>query len=355
MVKLTNFLKSAFVAVLLLTSLITYGQKIQVEIEFSQYQTDYTPLETADTLTGISNSWGGNSWVFELDSAIRYSGMEEFPFQTMGIGTYGQIALWNQFTAEPYQLDLYMIPFQSNVIAPGRDHQNDDFGAILYRDEGDHQIIEFRNVALSLENIIAEGRLRSRINYMIEIDPINNSLRFIYGPSTIHQLTEQYFLDQEIRTGIFLEVWKNIQGAGNYELVENLFNLLEGSPENPSIVEGSDIENAFPDNGLNAFPPDGTVYEFQFSPISSTAESTQPETEIKVFPNPGLNRLYLQNNQSGWTDAATVTVYNTNGLLLYQDHPGNSGGINTKTWPAGLYMIRVMDKDLKWNGVWVKQ
>ena len=355
MVHLSKLLKSTLVAALLLTTFNNYAQQIEVGIEFTQYQTEYTPLETADTLTGKSNNWGGDTWIMGLDSAVQYSGMEGFPFQKLGIGTHAQMALWNQFTADPYELDLYMTPFQSNVTAPGRDHLNDDFGAILYYDGGDHHIIEFRNVALTLENIIAAGRLRTRINYMIEIDPANNSLRYIYGPSTIHHLTEDYFSEHGTICGMVFEIWKDVSGGGNFEMVENLYYLLEGSPQNPSINKGSDIDNPIPDSGLNAFPPEGTVYEFQFSSISSTVEDTYPEPEVKVFPNPGVDRLHLTGNRNEWSDRAAVAVYNSSGIPMYQNHPGESAEIHTQNWPSGLYLIRVTDKDFRWEGKWVKK
>lgn len=66
--------------------------------------------------------------------------------------------------------------------------------------------------------------------------------------------------------------------------------------------------------------------------------------ELKVFPNPSSGQFSVQTSETG-----TVEVYNTLGELVASGLPVNGRlELDTNTWPAGMYIVRVGGLSVIW-------
>ena len=333
----------------------SYGQQINTVLEFGQYESEYVPLEHADTLTSDNPEWGANLWTVNLDSFPAFSGTEQYPMQWLGINTNGQIALWHFLNSVDYELDIYMTPFFTTVISPLRDPINEDIGHILHYSENQIHFIEFRNVALTIENVLAGGRLTARINYLVEIDPVSDKVRFIYGPSTFHGNTASHIFANGVQAGVLLELWKKPGPGQEWKVENNFYLLLENAPESPEINTGSDPHNPLPDRGLNAFPPEGTVYEFNFSkPTSVQSETSDPAT-FEVYPNPGKNQLKIVASNHAICAESTAIIYRSCGSTVLQKFVGDALEVDTKSWESGMYIIKVGCKNYSHIYKWIRK
>jgi hypothetical protein len=64
----------------------------------------------------------------------------------------------------------------------------------------------------------------------------------------------------------------------------------------------------------------------------------EDETSVSVFPNPFTNHLEL--NLSSYP--ATVAIYDSRGTMMEKTFADESKLVNTTSWPAGIYILRVV-------------
>nr|MBS0037404.1 T9SS type A sorting domain-containing protein [Saprospiraceae bacterium] len=338
-----SFVITAFLtATCLLFTCSLGGQIIQTESEFTHYEEEYFPLENATTLTSTTDAWGQRKWSFTLDSNIIFPGLEDRPFHFLVVATNGHIALWHFLNEEKIELGLYMIPILRSFVSPLKDYRNEDQGAILYYSEDNYIKVEYRNVAFALENILLSGRLLSRVNYTIEIDPDNDRIRYHFGPSDINTSTQYHFLESGTVLGLGFEVWENFGSTqqSNFQRVENYWKYLEGSPDDFKTLAYRDINKPLPDSSYFDFPPEGTVYEFRLSSLPTSVRESPSELSIELSPNPGVDQFHLQINSRDWR-GGELSVFNTHGQLVLTQSAAASNVINTAKWPSGLYFIHL--------------
>jgi hypothetical protein len=75
------------------------------------------------------------------------------------------------------------------------------------------------------------------------------------------------------------------------------------------------------------------------------------ELTVTLFPNPVKNELNIQMNNF-IADKVNITVSDIRGMIFY-NQPGRGGDIkiNTSTWPAQLYIIKVVNSSHEILGV----
>ncbi|TVR77705.1 MAG: T9SS C-terminal target domain-containing protein [Saprospirales bacterium] len=312
-------------------------QEIQVDFEFNQYSGEYIPLENAENLTTNFN-WGSRRWNIGLDSPAVFSSLSTYPMHLLGIENTGRIALWHYLDADVYEMDIYAWPFATALLSPLRDPLNSDTGWVFHHQEGNLHIIEFRNVALAVENVLFGGRLNSRLNYMVEVDPDNDAFRFIYGPSTIHQGTANFFEENRVGSGLILERWEASPPGQNPTFVTNRYFLLENEPDNPDIVTGHAV-NPVPDIGLTAFPEEGTIYEFRLSSLTSIRQHVYDQLPFEVFPNPGGELLNIVLAEGELMPEGEISVFSLDGTPVHRQILLSKNKIKAEKWPAGTYIV----------------
>lgn len=338
-----GFLLTTFFAAFFL--LFTYhleGQIITTEAAFTQYEEEYDSLENGITLTSTTAAWGQRNWNFSLDSSIVFPGLEDRPFHHLVVATNGHIALWHFLNEEKIELGLYMIPILRNLVSPLQDYRNEDQGSILYYSEDNYIKVEYRNVAFAHEKILLNGRILSRVNFTIEIDPDNDRIRYHFGPSDLATSTQHHFLDRGTVLGLGFEVWENmgIPQNPNFQRIENSWIHLEGTPEDIETFSYRDKNKPLPDSSFLAFPPEGTVYEFGLSSMPTSVRENTTELSIELMPNPGVDQVHMVINGGDLT-GAELFVFDIAGNLLHSQSGSASNVINTAKWPSGLYFIHL--------------
>jgi subtilisin-like proprotein convertase family protein len=95
----------------------------------------------------------------------------------------------------------------------------------------------------------------------------------------------------------------------------------------------------------------GTIeyIELVFVSLTATAIDEVEEAEIKVYPNPAKDILYVEVNDLFVGGDAQIKLYAMNGQTVYQkDIEGSSAvleSINTSSLPAGLYFVSIVSND----------
>ena len=328
------------------------AQHLQTEVSFSQFMEEYSELEEATLLTSDQEAWGVLQWIMNLEHSIQLPGIEERPFNQLGISTIGQVVLWHNNSPDEVELDLYLVPFGFNVVSPLQDTVNQDQGYIFYYMEDDYIVVEFRNVALTVEKEIDNGNLLSRINYKVEINPANNSVRFHYGSSTISTALESYIFDNATTVGVGLETWEKT--GQQFNRAENFWNFLNGSPHDFTLDVHDVLIPSRPEHSFTAFPLNGTVYEFKFSSKPTSAEDLNQEHSFRVFPNPGNDRLYIDLSEPELLNS-NLEIFDVLGRSIYQSAAMDKIHIDTSNWSAGMYFVRVGASDKVRTVKWVKR
>ena len=328
------------------------AQHLQTEVSFSQYFEEYSEIGEATLLTSETQAWGERQWIRQIEPSLQFQGTEERPFNQMGIVTLGQVALWHNNSPDNVELDLYLVPFALNVVSPLQDHLNEDQGAILYFMEEDYIKVEFRNVALAVEKVLSSGSLTSRINYTVEIDPANDRVRFHYGPSQISSALQSHISENGILVGIAFEAWEKL--GQQFNRIENSWKYLKGSPDEFNVASHQDLVPSNPQPGFTSFPPNGTVYEFEFSSMSTSVDDLMADKTFRLFPNPGNDQLHIDISESGWSKP-DIEVFDVFGLNIYKSVAHHNGLIFTSDWPAGIYFVRISADDSSFTRKWVKR
>jgi bilirubin oxidase len=88
-------------------------------------------------------------------------------------------------------------------------------------------------------------------------------------------------------------------------------------------------------------------------PASGTLSAIQEENDIRLFPNPAGDRIYVSFSDPDM-QAYYVRIVNALGKTIYMlPRPQLSGGIDISHFPAGMYIMQVTDEKTK--KVFVKQ
>jgi hypothetical protein len=76
------------------------------------------------------------------------------------------------------------------------------------------------------------------------------------------------------------------------------------------------------------------------SPYSTSVPSLKAESQIKLYPNPVVDELYLE----GVSDPVSVQVFDLAGVLVTEE---NSTTIDMSSFKSGIYFVRLEETTLK--------
>jgi hypothetical protein len=79
---------------------------------------------------------------------------------------------------------------------------------------------------------------------------------------------------------------------------------------------------------------------------------TLQEAGISIFPNPVNDILNITFQQQG---DYQITIYSSLGQSLYSQHTASNGSINLSSLPAGVYLVQINNRTLKFNSVILKK
>jgi hypothetical protein len=82
------------------------------------------------------------------------------------------------------------------------------------------------------------------------------------------------------------------------------------------------------------------VYRFRTAPFTGLSEQASMP-DLKLYPNPTQDNVTIE-----LTQPFSVSIYNTNGSLVFQTNQEQSVfDIDTKEWQAGLYIVKVVSNE----------
>ena len=76
------------------------------------------------------------------------------------------------------------------------------------------------------------------------------------------------------------------------------------------------------------------------SPYSTSVPSLKAESQIKLYPNPVVDELYLE----GVSDPVSVQVFDLAGVLVAEE---NSTTIDMSSFESGIYFVKLEETTLK--------
>jgi len=120
-----------------------------------------------------------------------------------------------------------------------------------------------------------------------------------------------------------------VQGIGNLNGVRNIYGVFAYEPPITELrcFKSNEIEYSISDD-CDYFGPVGTSNIFR--------------SDIKVFPNPVADYLYISNEEA--LGIYNYSLVNINGQLVLQEAI-YSDGINMSTVPAGVYILIIKNND----------
>lgn len=98
---------------------------------------------------------------------------------------------------------------------------------------------------------------------------------------------------------------------------------------------------------------DKDVFVAKLNEVFVGIEETENEISIKIFPNPGNDKLFIQTSCKG----LKLQLYNRNGQVVLEKQLQDTftQTINTSSLPVGLYIYKLTDKEgFTENGKWIK-
>ncbi len=288
----------------------------------------------------------------ELTHPIIMPGFEDRPMDFLEIDAYSfSYFLYDNWPDDSYSLDLFMTPIdETAILSPLNDTNNDDQGDILFYESEELIIIEYRNIAFAEEFGLDDGNLISRANFQIEINKADLCFQFKYGPSTLSQGMQNFF-SQGIIIGLgFGWFFEENDGGNLIEDYEDLYGLVSGFPNAPELVtilESMDnpFEGIVPI--LNAYPEEGTVYQFCFDGPSSTETIITNETSWQIYPNPVSDYLHITLPESYEVEGKNhqIQLMDVYGKLILEQSITDYQTISVQTLPSGVYFAQLKGQD----------
>ncbi|TVR89986.1 MAG: T9SS C-terminal target domain-containing protein [Saprospirales bacterium] len=339
--------KTLLFAVSMFTSSLLWSQlELNLEIEFSQTERDFQPLEEYTNITEAFGVWDRNSFdlgdlVFDLTTNFVMPGFEERPLHFMETAPLVGFGLgYVNRPEDPYELHLVGSPMDENfILSPLVDPSNTDEGHILFY-EGDGILkIEFRNVAFERELNLGDGNLTSRANFLVEVDFETKCMEFHYGPANISSELENA-LEGAIPVYTSFEYVYEEYVDGQFQFnYGNLFAILGGDPTNPELQkllsEGDFDEQP---NPLNSLPKEGTVYQFCYDQTTSVDETIlENPGKLNLYPNPATDIVQIKPRAD--SRIKQVLVYDQMGRVVSSTK--GSREVDVSHLPSGLYVIGV--------------
>lgn len=327
--------------------------QINLDLSFSHYQENYQPLTHGDTIYGLDNEeWGSlnpTEWrIIPLDPIENVPGMEDWSFDELIIVPTGVSGLFS-FNEELMQEVAMVFSAAStfNYCSPLIDEDNSDQAFIIFQRDEEFIRIDYQNLAHLKEYNSLFLRLISRFNFQVEYRLSDSRVRFIYGPSNVTTDLQEYFQEEYCFTYFGYELSEYFDEDDIDWVDVEIIGLL-GLAEDPSISRSSSVDLWPPQISLVNFPPDGTVYEFFTSPSTSSTDIAVGDINLKVFPNPTVDLLYIELDETLSIDNEyQIEIYNVAGELKLEREMTTSDKIDLTSLASGTYILRISSENIQ--------
>ena len=97
-------------------------------------------------------------------------------------------------------------------------------------------------------------------------------------------------------------------------------------------------------NGTGNFQTMSPTFNAENSGTTATSNQELENIVFSVSPNPADASFYLKINEQG---EKTVSIYNLNGTVFYQNSISGNIWVDASDWPAGMYIVRVENSFMK--------
>ena len=269
--------------------------------DFSVRNETYTPLEKSTSVTN-NEVWKN----LEYSIPIGF----DFPFYDKlidSLHTQGGVTLMvDNINGHPStRVFSAFIPILKKVVDLGflEGESLSDISYLLEGVEGSRIFkIEWRNVGIDSE--IFNGTGASFFNIQIWLHESDGSIEFRYGDSRFDNPVDSN--PSSVTIGLI----------GNFNSGLETFDefmLLHGDPTNPFLYYLGYYPNYY-ELSLDFYPPDGTVYTFSRSSVS-TEDIRQLSSEFEIQPNPALDFVSLK-TKNDINSIQSVSIYNSTGALV---------------------------------------
>jgi hypothetical protein len=99
-------------------------------------------------------------------------------------------------------------------------------------------------------------------------------------------------------------------------------------------------------NGTGDFQVMSPSFNATNDVVSSTHTSSLVSTDFNIYPNPFDESFYLDITD-GTQEEKTVSIYNLNGTVVYQNTISDNTWVNASNWVSGMYIVRIENDYLK--------
>jgi hypothetical protein len=99
-------------------------------------------------------------------------------------------------------------------------------------------------------------------------------------------------------------------------------------------------------NGTGDFEVMSPSFNATNDVVSSTHTSSLVSTDFNIYPNPFDESFYLDITD-GTQEEKTVSIYNLNGTVIYQNTISDNTWVDASNWVSGMYIVRIENNYLK--------
>ncbi len=182
--------------------------------------------------------------------------------------------------------------------------------------------IEWKNVGFH-SDIEDNGISTDFTNFQLWLFEGSNAIEIHFGPNSITQPDLAY----DAETGTSIE-FANSYNC-NTETLSGNASVVNGTPTNPNIISSSLLDDNFIDGTI----PNGTIYRFVNSSLSTSEFNLNPK--ITIYPNPSSDFITI----SGIETTKTYSIYDALGRIIEKNKTIQNKTINITGYKNGLYYI----------------
>lgn len=297
---------------------------------FSVSTAGYANLTGSTSLNGTA-TWDDPEFIIPIGFEFEYFGVPLSSFYISDFGLGGLLAN----VPSDFGVASILQPYGADIIDRGYDFTLDETSTgstsnISYKLEGvaGNRIlkVEWNNVGF-FSDVFENGTANNNFtNFQLWLFETDNSLEIHFGPNSITDLDLAF--DGLGGTSVILAESVNFDTE---TFGDNGVIALIGSPTNPTVsvfTDPDEVEFAV----LNGVIPNGTVYRFQSSNLSS---SNFDRVALKLFPNPSSDVITI----TGLTQIQTYIMHDVMGRRVMHGYLQPNSSLNVESLSKGLYHL----------------
>jgi len=274
-------------------------------------------------------TWDDPEWVVPIGFDFEYMDLTFNSLFFGGLDGYGGELLLGDVNGTSFQ---QLMPYFQDLVDGGYFDDTPSESPVSYRVTGQPGSrvfwLQWSNVAFYNE----DPPHPMRINFQLRLYEGSNIIHFHYGPNANLDVTviQDY-------NGIVIGMSKDLDMN---ELTTEAIWALSGTPENPTPVAYTTLENFYSGTHLTTSPSPNTQYVFDPAMVSV---SEQDREDVKVYPTAVIGNLnvVLPGNVPG-----RMRITDNTGRLLADEavRPGYQQ-FSTDHWSTGHYIVTVQTAD----------